>query len=271
MSFTTNTNDIAAADGTAGQLVDRFGQEPPVLLAVWSHPDDESMLAAGLLAEVSDRGGRVVSVTATSGEHGTANPVLDPPAELADRRRRELDAALDVLGAEPAFHLGIDDGSCDRVPDRLGAGYVGSIIDQVRPDVVVSFGPDGVTGHPDHRTVGRWTQLAIADRDDRIPLIVTAAGSAWPTSCIERLHTIDAFWPGFPARPTGSHRVVVRLDDEQTDRKLAALACHASQMGPVWGALGSDGYRLLASIEAYRAANPAAHRLMNAVPAQRAA
>lgn len=265
MNFTAHKRHTAPS-GTVGRMVDRFGPAPMVLLAVWSHPDDESLLAGGLLAEVAHRGGRVVNVTATSGEHGTADPIADAPAPLAARREGELAAALAVLGADPAIRLGFGDGTCDRVPDALGARAVGSVIDEVEPDVVVTFGPDGVTGHPDHQAVGRWTRDAVAERGHRIPLITTAAGAAWPSYCVDRLHTIGAFWPGYPERVLDHPGAVVHLDDDQVERKLAAIACHASQMGPVDAALGPDGFRHLASIEAYRAANAEGHRLLTAEP-----
>lgn len=258
------TESTALAVGTVGELVERLGPAPIVLLAVWSHPDDESFLAGGLLAEVARRGGRVVNVTATSGEGGTDDPVAHPPAALAERRERELGQALDELGAEPAIGLGFGDGSCDLVPERLGAGLVGAIVDQVDPDVIVSFGPDGVTGHPDHRAVGRWTRGAVADRDDRTPLLTTAAAAAWPAHCVERLHSIDAFWPGYPDRDAGGFDRIAELDEWLVERKLAALARHASQMAPVEQALGADGFRTVASFEAYRAANPMAHHRLSA-------
>jgi len=264
MSFTAtiqNADGVTASGhmaSTVGELVDRLGPSPMVLLAVWSHPDDESLLAGGLLAEVARRGGRVVNVNATSGEHGTDDPVANPPAILAERRERELSAALDELSAESAIRLGFGDGSCDLVPDRLGAEVVGTIIDRVDPDVIVTFGPDGVTGHPDHRSIARWTRRAVADRGDVVPLVTTAAAAAWPAFCIERLESIDAFWPGFPDR-AGSDQTVM-LDDRLIERKLAALARHASQMAPVEEALGPDGFRAVAATEAYRAANPVARR-----------
>ena len=251
---------IAHHDSTGGEsvveLVDRFGVGAITLLAVWAHPDDESFLAGGLLAEVARRGGRVVTVTATAGEHGTDHPAEWPPATLATQRLDELDAALDVLGAEAAVHLGYADGGCDQVTDHLAAHLLGRIVDRVQPDVILTFGPDGVTGHPDHQAVGRWVRRAVTERGDRIPLVTTAAASAWPEDGITRLHSIAAFWPGFPRQARDGR--VVRLDPELLDRKLAAIACHASQMGPVFDALGTDRLRRVAVAECYVAANPAA-------------
>ncbi len=253
---------VLAAGGTASDLVDRFGPTPVVVLAVWSHPDDESFLAGGLLAEYAARGARVVNVNATSGEHGTQDPIADPPAVLAARREAELGSALDRLGAVERHSLGYEDGTCEHVPDALGARSVGAVIDQVRPDLVVTFDRCGVTGHPDHQAIHRWTLRAVAERDNAIPVVLASPASAWPRSCIDALHTIGAFWPGYPDQEPAADGHVVRLDATLTHRKLAALACHASQMVPVERALGTDGFRLLASIEAYRPGNRiAAHHM----------
>jgi len=80
-------------DGTIDDLVDRLAPSPSVLVAIWAHPDDGSVLGAGLMAEIAGRGGRVVSVTATVGEHGTPDPQRQPPASLVIERRREPNTA----------------------------------------------------------------------------------------------------------------------------------------------------------------------------------
>jgi LmbE family N-acetylglucosaminyl deacetylase len=242
--------------GSVSGLVDRFPVDAPTLMAVWAHPDDESFLAGGLLAEVTRRGGKVVTVTATAGEHGTDDPITQPPTDLAARRTAELSSALVVLGGEPAVHLGYEDGACDQVTARLAAHLIGQILDRVDPDIVLTFGPDGVTGHPDHRAVGCWVRRAVAERGDRIPLLATATANAWPADGVDRLRSIDAFWPGFPRAV--DHGPIVRLDAELLDRKLAAIACHASQMDRVHDALGPDRFRRVAGVESYVAANASA-------------
>lgn len=263
MSFrTASHDDIAHRTTGPGALVDRLGHDPLTMLAVWAHPDDESYLGAGLMAEVARRGGRVVSVTATLGEHGTPDPEVDPPEHLAVRRNTELQRALDVLGVAEGRALGFTDGTCEHVADAIGARRVGAIIEEIRPDVVLSFGPDGVTGHPDHRAVSRWTRLAVRERADRLPLLTTAVGATWPSWMVERMHRVDAFWPGFPHRFAGGPTWPVTLQGRPLDQKLDALGCHESQIGPLHDELGADDYRRLAAIESYRPANPAAaHRL----------
>src|SRR5690242_7783466 len=123
------------------------------LLGVWAHPDDEAYLSAGLMATFRRRGDRVVVVTATLGEHGTRDPVTWPPARLAARRRVELQDSLAILGVDEVHLLGFEDGHC---AEHDATDVVATIIDDVAPDVIVTFGPDGMTGHPDHRTVSRW-------------------------------------------------------------------------------------------------------------------
>jgi LmbE family N-acetylglucosaminyl deacetylase len=258
MSFQiTPRSTISHTNRTVADLVDTLAASPAVLLAVWAHPDDETYLGAGLMSEVARRGGRIVNVCATRGEHGTAQPELHPPTTLGPRRERELEAALQILGVDEMRILGYEDGEVEQTPDAMGSRHIGTIIDQVQPDLVLSFGPDGVTGHPDHRAIGRWTQRALSDRDDRIPFVVTAAGAAWPEACVDRMQEIGAFWPGFPERTVMDADVVAELDGDLLDLKMSALACHESQIGPVHDALGPADYRRLAAAEAYRVVNEA--------------
>jgi LmbE family N-acetylglucosaminyl deacetylase len=112
MTFANATAHPAGpADSTVADLIDSLGR-PGVLLAVWAHPDDESFLGAGLMGEVARRGGRVVNVTATVGEHGIVEPDLRPSA-LGPTRSGELETALAAIGSEPAQVLGFGDGACE--------------------------------------------------------------------------------------------------------------------------------------------------------------
>src|SRR5690606_10285963 len=105
-------------------------------------------------------GGRVVCAYATLGEAGTPDPAAWPPDRLAPRRRAELSAALAIAGADEPILFGFPDGGCDEVDDRDGSTAVAVLIEQLRPDRIVTFGPDGVTVHPDHRAVTRWVLQA---------------------------------------------------------------------------------------------------------------
>ena len=126
------------------------------VLGIWAHPDDEAFLSAGLMAAARDAGNRVVCVTATLGEHGTPDAEQWPPERLAAVRARELSASLAALNVTQHHVLGIVDGTCADQQHDLVVARLGQIIETVAPDTIVTFGPDGLTGHVDHQTVSAW-------------------------------------------------------------------------------------------------------------------
>ena len=129
------------------------------LLGVWAHPDDEAYTSAGLMATFRRRGDRVVVITATLGEHGTSDPETWPPRRLAELRHTELRNSLAALDVDELHLLGYQDGDCER---EDGTQAIARHIAHIAPDLIVTFGPDGMTGHPDHRAVSRWTTDAWA-------------------------------------------------------------------------------------------------------------
>ena len=131
------------------------------ILTVWAHPDDETFVSAGLLATAIKNGQRVVCVTATKGEAGSQDESRWPAETLGDVRANELTRVLKMLGVTEHHWLGVLDGMCDCVPNSAIAVRLQPIIDAVQPDTILTFGPDGWTGHNDHRSVSGWaTELA---------------------------------------------------------------------------------------------------------------
>ena len=104
---------------------------------------------------------RVVCVTATRGELGTPDPVTWPPDRLAAERTLELASCLAILGVHEHHWLDYRDGGCAAADAgrRRRAAVRGHR--RVRPDTVLTFGPDGFTGHPDHRAVAAWAAAAF--------------------------------------------------------------------------------------------------------------
>src|SRR5687767_5080808 len=131
------------------------------ILGIWAHPDDEAYLSGGLMAMARDVGSRVVCVTATRGELGTPDPETWPPQRLAAERTVELARCLEVLGVSEHHWLGYGDGRCADAPASEAAGSLCDRIDALRPDTVLTFGPDGITGHPDHQAVSAWVTAAF--------------------------------------------------------------------------------------------------------------
>src|SRR3954468_11923582 len=124
------------------------GSQVGTLLGVWAHPDDEAYLSAALMAIVRRSGQRVVVVTATAGEHGTSDPARWPPAVLARHRRKELAASLAAVGVHEHPWLCYEDAPCAAGPEAAAIRAVERIMNDVPPDTIVTFGPDGMTGHP---------------------------------------------------------------------------------------------------------------------------
>ena len=137
------------------------------ILSVWAHPDDESFLAAGVISAAAQNGQTVACVTATKGEAGSQDPKKWPPEKLAEIRAGELAKALEILGVKKHFWLGYRDGSCCDVPTPEAVQKLSKIIQEVRPDSILTFGPDGWTGHDDHRTMYHWVQAAVQKLDKK--------------------------------------------------------------------------------------------------------
>ena len=128
---------------------------PRSLLGLWAHPDDESYLSAGLMDRVLRAGGRVTVVILTDGEAGFAADDPRPVEERRELRRSELRAAMAALGVDDVRFVGLPDGGlADLGEDEPLAAFRAALAD-VRPDVTVTFGPDGITGHDDHVVASR--------------------------------------------------------------------------------------------------------------------
>ncbi len=129
------------------------------ILGVWAHPDDETFTSAGIMAAAVKNGQKVICVTATKGETGVQDESRWPASRLAEIREYELHAALDVIGVSQLHFLNYRDGSC-LTNNQDAVDRVMKLIDQYKPDTILTFGKDGLTGHPDHRAVCEWALMA---------------------------------------------------------------------------------------------------------------
>ena len=141
------------------------------LLAVLAHPDDETLGVGGTLARYAAEGVAVHLVTATLGDRGRFRGEKDGPNHpgpegLARIREGELRAAAEVLGVRSIEVLGYGDGVLDRVHPPEAIARIASSIRRVRPHVVLSFGPDGAYGHPDHVAICQYTTAACVAAAD---------------------------------------------------------------------------------------------------------
>ena len=133
------------------------------LMAVLAHPDDESLGFGGTLAKYSAEGVETYLVTATRGERGRFfSPDKKPePAEVGQVREAELRAAAATLGIREVVILGYPDGAVDQIDAATAIAAIVQHIRRVRPHVVITFGPDGAYGHPDHIAISQFTTSAV--------------------------------------------------------------------------------------------------------------
>ena len=212
------------------------------LLAVFAHPDDESLACGGLLASCAARGARVTLLCVTKGEDG---PGDEQAIELRRRTRAgELEAAARVLGLSEVILLDYPDGELKWLDparsDRLQVDIAAAIA-RTSPAVVITFGEDGLYWHPDHIMIHELTTAAVAALGDAAPALYYVT---LPPGAIRTIvDTVERDVPDGRA-----HRLVFGIDDPDAfgafaapptlvvdagpfaARKLEALRCHRSQL-----------------------------------------
>jgi LmbE family N-acetylglucosaminyl deacetylase len=227
------------------------------VLGLWAHPDDETFLSSGLMALARRAGNQVVCVAATRGEHGTDDPGRWPPSRLARTRDLEVRAAMAILGVDEHRCLGFEDGTLADLPAERGAAVVGEVIGEVDPDTIVTFGPDGMTGHADHCTVAAWVETAWRQRGARARLLRATTTDRFAREFTDLHATLPVFGPGLPLRTRDADlALTVPLDDELQDVKLAALRAQATQTAPLVAAMGEERFRAWFREETFTAAVP---------------
>jgi LmbE family N-acetylglucosaminyl deacetylase len=133
------------------------------LLVSFAHPDDESMGMGGTLAKYAAQGVETYCLCATRGERGWFGPEEQNPGleKLGQIRTMELESAVRELGMAGLDFLGYIDGEVDQADPAEIIGKIVLHIRSIRPEVVVTFPPDGNYGHPDHIAIGQFTSAAI--------------------------------------------------------------------------------------------------------------
>jgi LmbE family N-acetylglucosaminyl deacetylase len=198
------------------------------VVAVFAHPDDERVIGP-LLSRLAREGRETHLVIATDGSQGVRDFAKIPAgAELAAARTKEASCAAKRLGVRKLHLLGLPDGGLASF-DALGKlrSALVAVVDSLRPAAIITFGPEGGTGHPDHRLVGDVV-TQIVQGDSRYASLDLLYASL-PT---ERLRTAP------PAEPTvnGMAEALLTVRVPFEERDLAAgreeFACHRTQYAP---------------------------------------
>jgi LmbE family N-acetylglucosaminyl deacetylase len=214
------------------------------LLAVFAHPDDESLACGGLLARCTQSGVRVSLLCLTHGENGPGQdgkPDGRKDRQFRETRAGELDAAARILGIRDVLLLNHEDGMLPWIDHAHLEADILDAISRFQPHVVVTFDEDGLYWHPDHIAVHERTTAAVAKLGTAGPALhyvtiptgrmraIVDAASNDPEKddpcprLILGVADVDAFGSMAPA-PT-----LVMEAGEFAGRKLAALQCHRTQ------------------------------------------
>ena len=223
---------LVATFGLAGPPLSTAGENGKTLLAVFAHPDDETSVGA-LLARYAREGVEVHLAIATDGQKGVREHAGIPAGEkLAAKRAEEARCACEALGIEAPILMGFEDGALEEEENKAAfTREVVRLFDELKPDAVITWGPDGLSGHTDHRIVSSIvTEVFQAAAEPPGQLYYVG----FSTEAMEKLRQmLKAQGRDVPMRMrTVRERFLpVRIPYEEKDGEANArsLACHESQ------------------------------------------
>lgn len=223
------------------------------LMCVLAHPDDESLGMGGTLARYASEGVRTYLVTATRGERGWFGDERENPGleALGRMREAELLCASETLGIRGVHFMDYIDGDLDKAPNQEAVGRIVFHLRRIRPDVVITFAPDGAYGHPDHIAICQFTTAAV----------VCAADPGYVDSSLEPHRTSKLYYMAWPKAKWDAYQsafgdLVMHIDgidrraipwpdwavttiidtSEYWSTVWKAVSCHRSQL-PAYGQL----------------------------------
>lgn len=203
---------------------------PPVLLAIFAHPDDEASVGA-VLAKYAAEGVRVHLAVATDGRLGVTQHAGIPAGDaLAGVRDKELQCAAARLGLQAPVRFGLQDQlrmaeGLEAYSAQLSAlrERVRKLFEELQPDAVITWGPSGWTGHPDHRMVGAVVTEVFQSRRWERPSQLYYPGM--PTGAVPSSSPLAGVEERFL-----NVRIAVTARD--TERAKQSWHCHQSQYTP---------------------------------------
>ncbi|HEY3489774.1 MAG TPA: PIG-L deacetylase family protein [Candidatus Deferrimicrobiaceae bacterium] len=227
------------------------------LLLLLAHPDDETFGPGGTIARYAREGVSIRLATATRGEAGQlGDPPLTDRAGLGALRERELHAAAAVLGIDAVEIFGFGDGKLASTPFESIVARATAAIRRFRPHVVIGFGPDGVSGHPDHTVMCNVAAAAFEAAADsgRFPELAASGIPAWKALKLYRFEVAQAVFDawGVPLRGVPADTLTTFIDTSAViDVKTEAFYCHRTQAKDYTRILSRAGYRDFAREESY--------------------
>jgi LmbE family N-acetylglucosaminyl deacetylase len=224
------------------------------LLAILAHPDDETLGVGPTLAKYAAEGVEIFLLTATRGQSGRFRGIRqhDPrhpgPAALAEIRESELRAAAGVLGVREMTLLDYHDQQLDRANPAEVIDSLAGHLRRIRPEVVVTFPPDGAYGHPDHIAISQFALSAIVAAADPAFRSGTGPGAPYATPKLYYSAWTEPMWAAYQATfgtamstVDGTERHAVSWPEWSITTRIdtrgfaptvwRAIVCHESQVG----------------------------------------
>jgi len=241
-----------------------MSREPSSVLAVFAHPDDETFRCGGTLALLARQGVQVQVLCATRGEAGV--PELEPE-QAGQIRQAELECACRALGLQPPRFLDYQDGALAQVDQEEAVSRIVAVVRELRPRVLLTWPPDGVSGHPDHIAISHWTGEALNWMAS--PAADTKGLARDPSPHATALYHIVV--PHSLAQTLGMTQLYTVPDESVTltvdvsdvwEAKMAAIRCHRTQLKgtPILSAPEAK-QRLFLGVEHFRLARGQSHPL----------
>ncbi len=203
------------------------------LLCLFAHADDESRIVGGTLAKYASQGVKVSLVVATRGEAGSCGePPLCTPEELPQVRERELSEACRILAVSDWHLLDYRDGALPNVDPCELTRHLVDAIRRVRPHVVLTFGPEGRTLHPDHIAIHHAATAAFRQAVDPS---ACAQRSLPPHSAFKLYYTtlpqslVEAIKWAYPGQPDEEITLAFDVRPWLEQKKRATNVAHRTQ------------------------------------------
>ena len=207
------------------------------ILSILAHPDDESYGVGGSLAKYHQEGARLILVTLTDGGSGSKRlqPGILPDAPLGECRLKELEMACKVLGVDRLITLGYVDGKLDQADREEMIDKIVPIIQEERPDIIITFHPNGVSGHRDHTVAAEVAREAF--------LRAAAEEEASPPPQVKKLYyhcmtermaaMLGRRYPGKRYYGVKEEEITTVIDTSNyVKKRMEALNCHQTQFSP---------------------------------------
>ena len=227
------------------------------ILLLLAHPDDETFGPGGTIAKYSSEGTDVYLATATKGQAGM---VGDPPVtdreHLGEVRAAELHCAAGVLGIRKVVFLGFMDGQLHLAPRHLLVEKAVEQIRWIRPHVLIGFGPEGVSRHPDHIVMSEVALNAFDAAADpsKFPRQLVGGIGPWAPFKLyqfEIAREILEAW-NVPLAGVPREKLTTFVDTSAyVEKKVEAFSCHRTQAKDSARIFSREGYRDFARTETY--------------------